>query len=178
MRIISLAPSITETLIFLGLGEDIVGVTEQCNDRLAVGDKMIIGSFVKPDVSKIVSAKPDLVITAGRIHGRLLEEFGRHDVRVSVFGSRSVSGILDTMEELGSICGRAVGPQVNPLRERVNVEDMYSWDGWQGISAIRERSVYAIPCQTICRPGPKAVDLVERLAQILYPDKNPSRWIG
>ncbi len=72
-RIVCLAPSNTEILFFLGLGSRIVGVSEQCDypPEAALIEKA--GSFIAPDVEKIVSLKPDLVCGYGRIHDRFLE---------------------------------------------------------------------------------------------------------
>jgi iron complex transport system substrate-binding protein len=61
-RIISLAPSITEILFALGLRQEIIGVTNFCDYPEEVTTKPRIGGFVNPDVEKIVSLKPDLII--------------------------------------------------------------------------------------------------------------------
>jgi len=61
-RIVSLAPSITETIFALGYGNKLVGVTEFCN--WPKDAKLIekIGGFSTPDIEKIISLTPDLVL--------------------------------------------------------------------------------------------------------------------
>lgn len=59
-RIVSLAPSITNSLYDLECQDKIVGVTLYCK---APG-KEIIGTLVEPSIEKIISLKPDLVIAA------------------------------------------------------------------------------------------------------------------
>lgn len=62
-RIVSLVPSITETLFALGAGEKLVGVTEYCThppEGVAVKEK--VGGVKNPDLEKIARLRPDLVI--------------------------------------------------------------------------------------------------------------------
>ncbi|MEM0051478.1 MAG: ABC transporter substrate-binding protein [Sulfolobales archaeon] len=67
-RVVSLAPSITETLFALGLGDRVVGVTSYCNYPPEVpklveeGKIAVIGGFWNPDPEKIITLKPDLII--------------------------------------------------------------------------------------------------------------------
>ena len=122
MKLISLAPSCTETLFYLGLGEKVIGVTEQCNYPEEAKEKEKIGSFACPDIKKIVSLKPDLIITCGKIHEKFLGEFRKHDIAVFDFAPESVKDTLDRMEKLGRICGQdtACGVLVDALRQRIN----------------------------------------------------------
>lgn len=61
-RIISTAPSITETLFAMGLGSRVVGVTIYCNFPPEAQKLPRIGTLLKPNVEIIVSLKPDLVV--------------------------------------------------------------------------------------------------------------------
>ena len=61
-RIISLVPSITETLFYLGLGDKVVGVTKWCKypkDKLK--DITKIGGVIGIDIEKIIQLKPDII---------------------------------------------------------------------------------------------------------------------
>jgi ABC-type Fe3+-hydroxamate transport system substrate-binding protein len=74
-RIVSLVPSVTETLFALGLGERVVGVTDWCihpEDALARLPR--VGGTKNPDVARVVSLSPDLVLAN-------LEENREIDVR-------------------------------------------------------------------------------------------------
>ncbi len=62
-RVVSLVPSITESLFDLGLGELVVGVTDYCihpDDALTAVPR--IGGPKTPDIGRILALKPDLVI--------------------------------------------------------------------------------------------------------------------
>jgi iron complex transport system substrate-binding protein len=61
-RIVSTAPSITELLYALGLGDRVVGVTRFDRYPPEVQSKPKIGDYTSPNLEAIASLKPDLVI--------------------------------------------------------------------------------------------------------------------
>jgi iron complex transport system substrate-binding protein len=67
-RVVSVAPSITEMLFVLGLGDKVVGVDRYSNWPPEVlklvneGRIAIIGGYYTPDIEKILSLNPDLVL--------------------------------------------------------------------------------------------------------------------
>ena len=61
-RIVSTAPSITETLFALGVGDRVVGVSRFSNYPPQVQKLPKIGGYVGPDVEAIARLTPDLVI--------------------------------------------------------------------------------------------------------------------
>jgi len=64
-RIVCLAPSLDETLIELGLQARIVGVTSASEYLKEVQRVERVGSYVKPNIEKIIALKPDIVLAAG-----------------------------------------------------------------------------------------------------------------
>lgn len=61
-RIVSTAPSITEMLYAVGLGDRVVGVTTYCHYPPAARSKPKIGSYTEPNFERIASLRPDLVV--------------------------------------------------------------------------------------------------------------------
>lgn len=62
-RVISLVPSVTESLFDLGVGDRLVGITDYCiHPADKVADLLKIGGTKNPDVQKIKAALPDLII--------------------------------------------------------------------------------------------------------------------
>lgn len=61
-RIVSLAPSNTEALFALGLGSKIVGVDDYSDYPAEAKNKQKVGGFATPNVEKILSLTPDLVV--------------------------------------------------------------------------------------------------------------------
>jgi iron complex transport system substrate-binding protein len=68
-RIVSTAPSITETLFALGLGDRVVGVSQYCRHPEAARALPKVGSLLRPDVETIARLAPDLVLTGTRADG-------------------------------------------------------------------------------------------------------------
>ncbi|MDR3275494.1 MAG: helical backbone metal receptor [Endomicrobium sp.] len=60
-RIISLAPSVTESLYELGLEQFVKGITIYCSKGMIKKDT--IGTLLEPDIEKITLLKPDIVIS-------------------------------------------------------------------------------------------------------------------
>jgi iron complex transport system substrate-binding protein len=106
-RIVSLAPSNTEILFALGLGDKVVGVTEYCNYPQEVMTKPKVGGFSNVDIEKVVSLEPDLVL-ATHIHGKTvipaLEKLGLTVVAVT---PSSLNEVLDSITLVGKITGQS-----------------------------------------------------------------------
>ncbi|MGH9373784.1 MAG: ABC transporter substrate-binding protein [Vicinamibacterales bacterium] len=61
-RIVSTSPSITETLFALGLGDQVVAVSQYCRHPAEVKALPTVGPFLQPDVELIARLRPDLTI--------------------------------------------------------------------------------------------------------------------
>ena len=64
MKIISMAPNITELIYQLGVQDKLVGRTDYCDFPAEVSEIESVGSLQTPDIEKIISLKPDLVIAS------------------------------------------------------------------------------------------------------------------
>jgi len=62
MRIVSLAPSVTETLFALNAGSSVVGVSDYCDYPPLVRSLPHVGSFLTPNLEAIIALRPTLVI--------------------------------------------------------------------------------------------------------------------
>ena len=106
-RIISLAPSNTEILFALGLGDSVVGVTEYCNYPEAAKAKPRVAGYSTPDIEKVVSLTPDLVL-AEAIHEKtvlpVLEGLG---LTVAVTSAKSLDTVLHDITLVGQITGKS-----------------------------------------------------------------------
>ena len=67
-RIISLAPSATYDLYMLGLEKNVIGITRYCPKGTI--KKEIVGTILEPNIEKIVSLRPDLVVMTKEINIR------------------------------------------------------------------------------------------------------------
>jgi iron complex transport system substrate-binding protein len=62
MRVVSLAPSVTETLFALGAGDEVVGVSTYCDYPPEAAKITRVGSFLTPNIEQIITLKPDVII--------------------------------------------------------------------------------------------------------------------
>src|SRR5688500_12074017 len=103
-RIISLAPSTTETLFALGLGDRVVGVTRYCEFPPEARSKPSIGGYYDPNYEAVVDARPDLIITLPE-HVEVRRELQKLGLAFLTVDHRKVPGILESVETLGAACG-------------------------------------------------------------------------
>ncbi len=123
LRIISLAPSVTEVLYLLGAQDRIVGVTTHCEWPEDAKKKPKMGNLLNPNYEVILAAKPDLVIatTAGNDRAAVLKLAGL-GLPVFVTAPRSVEKIFETVLDAGRITDRAREAEqlVSNMRERLD----------------------------------------------------------
>ncbi len=121
-RIVSLAPSITETLFALGLKERIVGVTSFCDYPPDAARVERVGDTLRPSTEKIVALKADLVVisTSSQLEPfvKRLDDLG---VPVYVSNPRDLEGVLRSIEKIGEVTGAADRARevIGEMRERV-----------------------------------------------------------
>jgi cobalamin transport system substrate-binding protein len=107
LRIVSLAPSITEILYALGLENQIVGVTQHCNYPADALTKPKVGSYVDLNVEKILTLKPDLVIaTADGNEKDSVERLVKFGIRVLVTNPKNLPEVFETIQTIGRVTSR------------------------------------------------------------------------
>lgn len=117
-RIISLAPSITEILFALGVRQEIIGVTNFCDYPEDVTTKPRIGGFVNPDVEKIVSLKPDLVVAiADGNRWDTIERLSDLGLPIYTVDPKGFDGVIRTIRNIGEIIGK--GEEARTLIRRM-----------------------------------------------------------
>lgn len=103
-RVISIAPSITETIFVLGIGDRLVGRTDYCKYPEEVKNIESIGSLQEPSIEKIIDLKPDLVIASTHFKKDVLKKLEEVDIKVVVFyGEESFDGVYEVIEKLGRV---------------------------------------------------------------------------
>jgi len=105
-RIVSLAPSLTETLYALGAQEHLVGVTDYCDYPPEAQTKPKVGGAINPNLEQVVALKPDLVVVTKGFNRRetveVLEQLG---IPAYATDPRSVEGVLDSTARLADVIG-------------------------------------------------------------------------
>ena len=103
--IVSLAPTNTEIIFALGLGDKVVGVTEYCNYPEEALTKQTVGGYSTINVEKIVTANPDIIF-ANPLNGQEnIDSLRQLGYKVIVIQSDSVEGTYDAIRMIGTCTG-------------------------------------------------------------------------
>ncbi|MBP1777424.1 MAG: Vitamin transporter, B12-binding component BtuF [candidate division NC10 bacterium] len=115
-RIVSTAPSVTEMLYALGLGDRVMGVTTFCRYPPEAARKPKIGNYLRPDVEAIVALRPDLVIAEKSMTRQALSLPGLKLNLLEVDDS-TIPGIYDSIRTIGRAAG--VGPKAQEVCTKI-----------------------------------------------------------
>jgi iron complex transport system substrate-binding protein len=140
-RIVSMAPSITETLYAVGLGDRVVGVTRYCAYPPEVLELPKVGGYHNPNFEAVVALQPDLVVLLSGDRPSQTA-FDKLEIPTLVVCHDNVEGILDSFVELGRIA---------------RTES----DARRIVADIRTR-MERIRRQTAAAPRPKVLLVIER----------------
>lgn len=254
-RIVSLIPSNTEVAFALGLGEQVVGVSEHDNYPEEVKEKEIIGGM-EMNVEKIISLTPDLVLAHGSsAHNSAegLQQLRDSGINVVVINdAANFEDVYTSIEMIGEATGEkdeaekiisGMKQKINEIKEKastitekksvivevspapdiyvvgantfmdemltiINAEnavgDQEGWinldeetfiernpdviittygyytenavdlvlarEGWQGVSAVKNKQVIDVHSDMVTRSGPRLAEGIEELAKAVYPD--------
>lgn len=106
-RVISLAPSLTESLFALNAGNVLVGRTARCNHPPEATAVPVVGEYMNPDLERLIALKPDLVLAplAGT-KGETLARLAALGIPVFVDDSKNLDDIRDVVSGLGVLLER------------------------------------------------------------------------
>jgi iron complex transport system substrate-binding protein len=105
-RIVSLAPSLTETIYALGLQDRLVGDTDFCDYPPDAQKKPKVGGAINPSLEQIVALRPDLVLVTKSLN--LLETVHALDsLGISSYGTdpHTVQDIISSTQRLAEVLG-------------------------------------------------------------------------
>lgn len=102
-RIVSLLPSLTESVCELGACERLVGVDRYSNHPVTVRGLPQVGGGVDPNIEAVVALRPDVVLMATSSRGaQRLEALG---VKVVALEPRTISDVQRVIGTLGRLLG-------------------------------------------------------------------------
>ncbi|MCY4153170.1 MAG: cobalamin-binding protein [Aestuariivita sp.] len=102
-RIVCLTEETVETLYLLGEEDRIVGVSGYAvRPKRVRKEKPRVSAFTAADIPKILSLKPDLVLTFSDLQAEIAAELIRAGVTVTAYNQRDVAGILAMIRHLGA----------------------------------------------------------------------------
>ena len=105
-RIVSLSPNLTEIVFALGLGDRVVGVSNNCDWPAEAKQKPKMGTFWQPNTETIIAAKPDLVVCESFLqHKEVAETLKRSGINVLSLRVESIEELYNTILSIGQGAG-------------------------------------------------------------------------
>jgi len=124
-RIVSLAPSVTETLFALGFGDRLAGVTTYCDYPAEARKLPKIGDFMNPSLEAVVAKRPDLVIgVAGATDPVKAREMGWLGLKVVLVSVSNLSDILAAIRSISALLGNEKEGEKLIAKIAAQVEDV------------------------------------------------------
>jgi iron complex transport system substrate-binding protein len=125
-RIVSLVPSVTETLFAIGAGPQVVGVSSYDREPPEVAGLPRVGALIDPDVERILSLRPDLVVVYAS-QADLREQMRRAGIQTWPFAHAGLADVARITSVIGALTGHAregdalaasITRQINDVRAR------------------------------------------------------------
>lgn len=127
-RIVSMAPSLTEIVFALGLGDRVVGVSDFCDYPPEALEKPKVGAVVNPNMEAIVALNPDLVLALpNATHESLFRSLRQLGINVVTIRNDRLEDLFTTI--------RVIGEETSTQQAAKEMADMLQ----AKFSAIREK---------------------------------------
>ena len=122
VRVVSLAPSVTEVVYALGQDYRLKGVTQFSNYPPEAMNLPRVGSYVHLDVEKIVSLRPDLCLAIKDGNPiDAIRRLERLNIPVYAVDPRNLDAVMEMISDVGDLldAGRQAEMIVNNMKERI-----------------------------------------------------------
>jgi iron complex transport system substrate-binding protein len=123
-RIISVSPNLTEILYGLGAFDRVIAVSDYCTYPPAVESLPRIGGWASPNLERIVSLRPDMVVMTEAQASILDYNLQQLGIRTLVVQSQTVDDVFSAIHAVGAAVGkeneaRALASATKATLERV-----------------------------------------------------------
>lgn len=105
-RIVSFVPAVTEMLFAMGAGDRVVGASSYDRFPPAVASIPKVGGLLDPNVERVLSLRPDLVVVYGTQRD-LRAQLDRAGIAQYEYVHRGLDDVMRTMREVGARVGAA-----------------------------------------------------------------------
>jgi iron complex transport system substrate-binding protein len=126
-RIISLIPAVTEMLFAIGAGPQVVAVSSFDRYPPEVEKLQRVGALIDPDVERILSLRPELVVVYGS-QADLRAQLERAKIPLYIYSHAGLADITATIRSVGARVGRGqaadrtardIETRIESVRQRV-----------------------------------------------------------
>jgi iron complex transport system substrate-binding protein len=118
LRVVSLAPNLTDIVREIGAEETLVAATPFCD---VPPDLRRVPGGMQPEAEVVLALEPDLVLASSITPATTLRQLRNLGIRAEVFHADSLDGIRTAMAKLASIFGKSApagGPDPSPATSR------------------------------------------------------------
>ncbi|GAC1652670.1 MAG: cobalamin-binding protein [Vulcanimicrobiaceae bacterium] len=122
-RIVSLMPSLTEDLIAIGAGPQLVAVDQYSEDVLGPRKLPVVANFSSINAERIVALHPDLIVGIPA-QERLLQPLLRAGIQRALFSDDSFADIFADIGGLGRLTNREVASERLQQRLRARTQEL------------------------------------------------------
>lgn len=147
-KVVSISPAVTEIMFDLGAGEMLVGRTDFCNYPEEVENIESIGGISNLNVEKVISLKPDLVISGSMVPQKSVEQLEKMGIpMVCIIEKEKFEGLYDNVARIGKVIGRQekADAMVRELRSKVSsIDTLGKYDYGMGEPIPRPTVYYVV----------------------------------
>ncbi len=104
-RVVSLAPSNTEIVYWLGAEDKLVGVTTYCDYPAAAKKKPKIGDFATPNIEKIAAQEPQVVLATSGLQDATVKSLAGLGIKVLVVDPVNMEGVMTGIRHVAEVLG-------------------------------------------------------------------------
>jgi len=142
-RIVTLTPSLTEIVYALGAGGRVIAVSDYCEYPPEVRQKPRIGSFLSPNMERILALQPDLVLVDS-VQREVAAVLGQAGVRVLAVPMQDLAQVRQALVTVGEALGdrRLAGERLRDGLDREIAEVKRQTEG-----KPRRRSLFVVDRQ-------------------------------
>jgi iron complex transport system substrate-binding protein len=104
-RVISMSPNLTEIIYDIGAQDQLIGVTDFCKYPFEAKLKEKVGGFYNPNMEKIVSLKPDIVLLLP-FHSDTITTLKKLNIPIFIQDDSTMKDVFESYDRLGKLLGR------------------------------------------------------------------------
>lgn len=151
-RVISMAPSITESLFAMGAGDRVVGRTEFCKWPEEACKRTNVGGMLNPSTETWVQLRPDLIIFL-ETSDRMAEKARSLGLKTMMVNMNRIEDIFTSWEQMGDALGipdqsqsliSSVRGKIESIKARIKKSDRKKTLLLLGDSSDPARDLYAV----------------------------------
>jgi iron complex transport system substrate-binding protein len=172
-RVVSLAPSNTEIMFALGAEDAVVGVSSLCNYPPEAATREKVGDFFNPNLEKILSLKPDLVLAVAGVQASVVTALTEAGIPVVTLDPTSLAEVQEDFKKIGLLVGKKeegerLAQELKNVIERLQAEKLPA-----------RRVFFEISNQPLMSPGAKTFisDAIDAAGGINLGDSFGSGWV-